>query len=169
MKNLSFAAMFVGLLTAACGGGKAAPTTPEPTEPTEPGAESPAAEPDAPVAWKDLEFSARKKLMKEKVLPEMKLLFAEFDSAKFADVTCQTCHGEGAIDGSFEMPNEALPLLPSTQEGWQKLGADKPTWMEFMATKVKPRMAALLGVPEMDPQHPENGGFGCYACHGAAK
>jgi hypothetical protein len=166
MKNLSFVALFVGLLAASCGGGKASPTSPQPTEP---GAASPTSEPAATVAWKDLEFSARKKLMKEKVLPEMKLLFAEFDSAKFSDVTCQTCHGEGAIDGSFEMPNEALPVLPSTPEGWQKLGADEPKWMEFMATKVKPRMAALLGVPEMDPQQPELGGFGCYACHTAAK
>ncbi|HUH01154.1 MAG TPA: hypothetical protein VML75_04105 [Kofleriaceae bacterium] len=165
MKNLSFAALFVSLLAASCGGGKAAPTSPEPTEP---GA-APTSEPGAPVAWKDLEFSARKKLREEKVLPEMKRMFAEFDSAKFADVTCQTCHGDGAIDGSFEMPNQALPVLPSTQEGWQKLGAEKPKWMEFMSTKVKPRMAELLGVPEFDPQQPENGGFGCHACHEMAK
>lgn len=180
MKNLSFLALSVGLVLAACGGGKSTPATPDPatdpvTDPVTDPAATPSTDPattpatEPAIVWKDMEFGARKKYMKEKVLPEMKALFAAYNPAEYSDVTCQTCHGEGAIDGSFEMPNPALPMLPNSQEGWQKLGAEHPKGMEFMATKVKPAMATLLGIPEFDPAKPADGGFGCQGCHDTAK
>ncbi len=43
--------------------------------------------------------------------------------------------------------------------------AAAPEMVKFMAEVVKPRMAALLGLPEFDPNKPEAGGFGCAGCH----
>jgi hypothetical protein len=45
--------------------------------------------------------------------------------------------------------------------------ADKPQVTQFMATKVKPTMAQLLGMEEFTPDHPS--GFGCYQCHTKAQ
>ena len=69
----------------------------------------------------------------------------------------------GAADGTFKMPNARLPKLPSTPEGFAKLAAEKPAATEFMMKKVKPTMAALLGMPEFTPENPS--GFGCMHCH----
>jgi hypothetical protein len=37
--------------------------------------------------------------------------------------------------------------------------------MKFMGTQVKPEMAKLLGVKELDPKNPAAGGFACMECH----
>lgn len=106
----------------------------------------------------------RAKYMKAVVLPKMREVFTAFDAQRFEGFSCATCHGTGAKSGSFEMPNPDLPALLTTPEGWAALGKDKPSWLMFMATQVKPEMAKLLGEPEMDPKNPA-GGFGCMECH----
>lgn len=120
------------------------------------------------VAWKDMDGAARGKFMAEVVMPRMKTEFAAFDP-KFVSMNCATCHGPKAHESHFAMPNAELMPLPGTMEGFQALGAEKPRWMEFMATKVKPIMAELLGQPEFNPAAPEKGGFGCAECHTIAK
>src|SRR4051794_26624849 len=47
--------------------------------------------------YKDLDKKGRAQLMKQYVLPKAKELFASFDP-KFGEVTCKTCHGDGAED-----------------------------------------------------------------------
>ncbi len=117
-------------------------------------------------AWKDMDHDQRVKYMRETVLPKMRQTFAEFDEKKFGRINCKTCHGDGATNESFEMPNPKLPKLPTNTEGFQKLMKDDPAAMEFMMKKVKPQMAELLGLPEMDPNtNPK--GFGCFNCHTA--
>jgi hypothetical protein len=39
--------------------------------------------------------------------------------------------------------------------------------MEFMKSEVKPKMAAMLGVPDWNPE--TKSGFGCMECHTAAQ
>lgn len=107
----------------------------------------------------------RAKFMRENVMPRMKELFAAHDAKKFGKLNCATCHGSGAADGSFKMPNAQLPALPATPEGFEALGKKHPEMMKFMAMQVKPEMAKLLGTPEMDPKNPSAGGFGCMNCH----
>jgi hypothetical protein len=115
------------------------------------------------VAWADMTFDQRKAYMKTAVLPKAKELFVTFDPVHYANFNCATCHGDGATDGKFKMPNPKLPKLPTTPEGFKQLMADKPKVTEFMMKQVKPTMATLLGLPEFTPENKT--GFGCMACH----
>jgi len=115
------------------------------------------------VPWKDLTHEERLAYMKSTVMPKMKSEFAAFDAKDFGDMNCATCHGDGAKDKSFKMPNPKLPKLPTTEEGFKKLSEEHPDAVKFMRTKVVPDMAALLGVSPYDPKTHQ--GFGCFQCH----
>ena len=43
----------------------------------------------------------------------MKKVFQAYDAKAYAKFTCATCHGDGATDGKFKMPNAKLPKLPA--------------------------------------------------------
>jgi hypothetical protein len=131
---------------------------------------APAQAPAAPAAtdakkidWEHMTEAAKKKYMKTTVLPEMKKAFQAYDPKGFKKFNCGTCHGDGATDGKFKMPNAKLPKLPTSQPGFMALQQKKPDAVKFMGTVVKPKMAELLGLPEWTPQAPK--GFGCYQCH----
>lgn len=126
---------------------------------------APAAAPDKKIDWEHMSVPDKKKYMKTTVLPTMKPLFQTFDAKNFKKFTCATCHGEGATNGKFKMPNEKLPKLPqpTNRAGFMALQQKKPDAVKFMGTVVKPKMAELLGLPEWTPQAPT--GFGCYQCH----
>jgi hypothetical protein len=115
------------------------------------------------VPWASLNDEQKKTFMKAVVFPKMRDVFQAFDAKRYANFNCTTCHGDGAADGSFKMPNARLPKLPATPEGFAKLAAEKPTATEFMMKQVKPAMAVLLGMPEFTPQN--QSGFGCMHCH----
>jgi cytochrome c553 len=117
----------------------------------------------AKIDWEKMNKKQRKDYMKKTVQPEMQKVFAEFDAKKYKKVTCVTCHGDGATKGTFTMPNPQLPKLPTEPAGFKALQEKKPDMMKFMGTKVKPQMAALLGMQEWTPQNMN--GFGCYQCH----
>jgi hypothetical protein len=119
------------------------------------------------VAWADMVKEQRIDYMKSVVLPRMKQAFTQFIPDRYAKMNCLTCHGDGAADGSFKMPNPRLPVLPNSSEGFKELAADKPAVMDFMKNEVKPKMAALLGAPEWTPE--TKTGFGCGACHTTAQ
>lgn len=133
--------------------------------------EAPPPEDEAPVvgppevAWADMSKEQRGRYMKKVVLPEMKQLFVGFDAGFAETFTCKTCHGEDPQGRGFEMPSPHLEVLPSEPAAFQKFADDHPEWIEFMSTKVRPRMASLLGLPEYDPQNPQPGAFGCTNCH----
>ncbi len=107
----------------------------------------------------------RGKYMGAVVLPRMREVFRAFDGEKFAAIGCGTCHGKEARARGFKMPNPEMFVLPATQEDWGKLAKEKSEWLKFMGEKVKPEMAALLGVPSMDPRNPQPNALGCTACH----
>jgi hypothetical protein len=137
-----------------------APSTPAPTT-----AASPTAAKE--VAWADMVKEQRIDYMKSVVLPRMKQAFTQFSPDRYSKMNCVTCHGDGAHDGSFKMPNPRLPVLPNSSEGFKELAADKPAFMDFMKNEVKPKMAAMLGTPEWNPE--TKTGFGCGACHTTAQ
>ncbi len=97
--------------------------------------------------------------MKDVVKPKMADLFAAYDPKKYEKVMCTTCHGPGAKEGKFKMPNPALPKFADFAAA-KKLDA-KMT--DFMAAKVLPEMAKLLGETPFDPA--TKSGFGCRRCH----
>lgn len=120
-------------------------------------------EPGPATLWKDMSKQERAAFMKKTVMPRMSADFVAFDAKEFGEMSCATCHGDGAKDKSFKMPNPKLPKLVPTEEGFRKLSADHPDMMKFMGQKVLPDMVALLGVAPYDPKTHQ--GFGCFACH----
>ena len=151
--------MLVGCLaTAAFACAETTPSTPPP---------STAASAAKAVAWADMTKDQRIDYMKTTVLPRMKQAFTAFDPDHYDKMNCVTCHGDSATDGSFKMPNPKLPVLPNSPEGFKRLAAERPAVMDFMKNEVKPRMAALLGVPEWTPE--TKSGFACGACHTMAQ
>ena len=163
------------LATAAVAAETAAPkaaTEPAPLAPTPnahpggaPASATGAEKPVAKIDWEKMNLAARKKYMKATVLPEMKKVFAAFDPKTFSNVTCATCHGKDAATKKFKMPNAELPQLsgPTDRAAFMALAEKKPEVVKFMGTQVKPKMAALLGLPEWTPASPT--GFACYNCH----
>jgi len=118
------------------------------------------------LGWADMVKDQRIEYMKSIVLPRMKQAFTNFSPDRFSKMNCVTCHGDSATDGSFKMPNPALPKLPSTPDGFKQLAQEKPAVFDFMKNEVKPKMAALLGVPEWNPE--TKSGFACLDCHTTA-
>lgn len=161
MKKL-FALAPVALVFVGCGGSQppaeAAPPAAEPA----PAAAEPAAAP-MPEAFHDMNRDQRMMFMKETVLPKMQAQFQAFDAKKYAEFSCATCHGSGAKDSTFKMPNPELPKLPSTPEGFKALGEKNPAMMKFMGEQVKPTMQQLLHEEPFDPATGK--GFGCMECH----
>jgi hypothetical protein len=159
LDRLALAVAATGLaVLAGCGG-----TQPEP--PTSAPAPAPATSEPATgaVAWKDMKRAARIEHMKHVVLPMMKAEFAAFEPDVFADFKCAVCHGDGAADKTYKMPNSKLPRLPSDAEGMKALAAAEPEAFKFMSETVVPKMAAALGEKPYDPATHE--GFGCFRCH----
>ena len=165
-----------GLLVVGCGGAQPKPNEPQgnetqtaaetaaPADQTTPTAEEPAAE--ATKKFDDMTKGEQVKYMKDVVLPQMKTLFAGFDSAEYGDFTCATCHGPEAKQGKFDMPSASLTKLTTTGK-FEKEFELHPAQTKFMMEKVVPEMAKLLGE---EPYNPETqSGFGCFDCHTAAQ
>ena len=171
-------------LAAACGGGEPEPTTPTnppasaaPVETAPPAstASAPPAASSAPVAeapppsqpgpgdWDKWSHDQKLAWMKAGVMPKMGALFHDFDATKYAEPKCTLCHGSGAKDGSFKMPNPELPKLPATPAGFKKLQAKHAKIFAFMKDQVEPQMAGLLGEQPFDPK--THTGFTCMGCH----
>jgi hypothetical protein len=126
-------------------------------------AASAAPAPPEPGKWDTWSHDQKLAYMKGAVMPKMGPMFHDFDAKTFSDPRCGLCHGAGAKDGSFKMPNPALPKLPATPEGFKKLHDEHPQVVEFMSKQVVPTMANLLGEQPYDPKTQK--GFGCFECH----
>ena len=185
----TLAAAVVVAFAAACGGGEPAPTTPAnppptvapdttppvasttPAATTPPVASTPPADttppaPSQPGAGDWDKWSHEQKLswMKAGVMPKMGQAFHDFDAKAYADPKCGLCHGAGAKDGSFKMPNPDLPKLGATPADFKKLATGKKAKVfEFMMKTVEPQTAALIGEPSYDMKTGQ--GFGCFGCH----
>jgi hypothetical protein len=176
MRASQFSVVFVSsiALAAACGGGQPDPVAPElPPEPA-PTADmgpEPAPEPDpepevapepAKPTWATMAHDQKVEHMKSVVMPKMSALFQEFDAKKYKEFGCPTCHGPGAKEGKFEMPNKKLPKL-SSKDNFAKHMKEHKKVTEFMMQKVVSEMASTI---EMEPYNPETQkGFGCGGCH----
>jgi hypothetical protein len=137
---------------AACGSSSTTPQTP--------------ATPAKAVTWKDMDATQREQFMKDVVMPRAKAAFVAFDP-KYASMDCKTCHGDGATDGTFEMPNPKIKPLPNTPEAfmeWVSKDAEAARYADFMSAKLEPLMGELLQLKPFDPQT-KTGEFSCENCH----
>jgi hypothetical protein len=144
----------------------AEPEAAKPGAKAEPAAPSPeAVAAGKKIDWEKMDVAAKKKYMKQTVLPTMKKLFVAFDKKHYASMTCLTCHGQKASENKYKMPSAELPKLPQPTDraGFMAVQQKKPEAVKFMGSQVKPTMAALLGKAEWQPTNPT--GFGCYECH----
>ena len=129
-------------------------------------ADPPKAAPGPPeLAWGKMTRTQKMTYMEKVVVPEMRPLFIAIDPKRFASFNCRTCHGPTFDDGSFDMPNPELLVLPATPAGMIPLVKTKGRWLEAMTKRIKPKMAALLGLAEFDPDQPQPDAFGCHGCH----
>jgi hypothetical protein len=122
--------------------------------------------PPTPTRFADMNADQRLVFMRDVVMPETKALFAAFDP-ELPEATCETCHGEGVDDESFEMPNDGLEALPNTPEAfkaWVAVDAEAARWGTWMGETFTPRIAELLGRTPFNPAT-ESGDFSCDACH----
>ena len=163
MKGRLLAGLLAAFAAIACA--ETAPSAPPPATAAASAPAKPAGTPE--LGWAEMGKQERIDYMKAVVLPRMKQAFVHFSPDRYSKMNCMTCHGDSAADGSFKMPNPRLPKLPSTSDGFKKLAADRPAMMDFMKNEVKPKMAALLGKPEYNPE--TNSGFGCMECHTMAQ
>ncbi len=144
-----------------------APTTAAPADSAPVASDpSPAGPPvDAPKDGEWATWSHEQKLayMKSNVMPKMKPLFHDFDAGRFGDARCSLCHGAGAKDGKFKMPNADLAKLDLTPAGMKKMREKNAAMADFMAKEIVPATAALLGQQPYDAKTQK--GFGCMGCH----
>jgi hypothetical protein len=182
----TLAASVVIGLAAACGGSEPPPAQPAnpppsaaPAESTPPAAsaapaaaasaapsataeEAPPSQP-GPGDWDKWSHEQKLAWMKVGVMPKMGGLFHDYDAKTYDEPKCVLCHGAGAKDGTFKMPNPDLPKLPASEAGFKVLAAKHPKVFGFMAKQVEPTMASLLGEPPYDMKTKQ--GFGCFGCH----
>lgn len=171
-----FTAAFVAALVAsACGGAQQTAYTPAPT-PSASGSTAEAVAPPAPAAsgapavsgtgsekpWDSRSHEEQLATMKKVVMPTLGASFKAHDATKYAQINCGTCHGAGAKQGNFQMPNPALPKL-NAKGGFKKHMDATPAITKFMMEKVVPETAAAIGEKPYDPA--THSGFGCGNCH----
>ena len=93
-----------------------------------------------------------------------------YDPSRGAQVyaaNCATCHGKGAEDHSFTMPNPGILALPGPDkpDEFAPIYEKMPDMVTFMGGKVMPEMAKLLGREPFDYQNPKPDAFACLGCH----
>jgi len=142
------------VLLAACGAAPAAPLA-EPVGPPQP--------PPGPGVWATWSHAQKLAYMRSTVLPAEREIFARFEPVRFAKLDCDWCHGPGAAQGTYKMPNPELAKLVGGAEGFGELARVQPEVLKFMQSVVVPETAKLLGVPAFDME--KHVGFSCYQCH----
>jgi len=152
---------------AACGSKSPSPTTTTTTTTTATGAE--AAKPPLPagLVWRDMNADQRHQYMEETVMPRAKAVFTAFDAVTYKDMDCRTCHGAGAENGSFEMPDPRIKPLPNTPEAfmaWVQKDPRAAKYAQFMVQQVEPMMGELLHQTVFDPKT-RTGELSCSSCH----
>lgn len=122
----------------------------------------PTVPPGASKVWSAMDRGERLAHMSNQVLPRMKAAFQRHDAARYEDFGCATCHGAGASDGTYAMPNPALlPLVSKNFRG--EIYVPHKEMVRFMWGEVQPAMAELLGL--RNARYGRGAGFNCRGCH----
>lgn len=157
-------AVLAGVLSAACAasGPSAAGATASTTAAVAPIASIAPIAPPGPHDWDTWTHDQKLAYMKATFVNSERSAFASFEPVRYVGFDCKTCHGHGANDGSYRMPNPDLPKLAGGPEGFRELAQHEPEVLAFMG-KVKAETAKLLGMKPWDES--TESGFSCFACH----
>jgi hypothetical protein len=109
--------------------------------------------------WAQMEHDERLGHMGAVVMPQLQAIFEGHDAERFSTFGCATCHGSGANDGSFAMPNPALPELDAANL-YKKHRKESPDMVKLMWKKVEPAMGEALAVT-----YGFGGDISCSSCH----
>ena len=113
--------------------------------------------PDVP--WEEMSDFDREMYMVGKVLPIMQELFRGHDPERYAEVACETCHGEEMREVEFRMPVASMFVVPPEgTPAYESMVATFPETVRFMREDVTPAMGTMLGAD----------GFTCAGCHPTA-
>ncbi len=147
--------MLATLIAAGCADG----TTDDKATDTDPAVDTEVAD----VSWQDQDFDQRLAYMRDVVVPTMRPLFQEFDSALYADFACATCHGAGFAESGYDMPG-GPPDLSFSKFPYHTSGdAREASYGVFMRDEVLPTMVDLLDEEPFELSTGE--GFSCSGCH----
>jgi hypothetical protein len=117
---------------------------------------------EAQPRWDELDRSERIEFMTQTVLPVMRSIFEAHDPVLYADVRCETCHGDDMLEVDYRMPHALSPLpLEGTLE---TAAARNPVATQFMLDEVFPAMADMLDRDRYNEQSAPDG-FRCVGCH----
>ncbi len=130
------------------------PTETPPSDTTQ--TDAPADDGKAP--FHTLDKQGKMQRMTKVVMPKMGEVFKAYDAERYAKFDCGTCHVN-----HVHHPKDGLPKIALSNGGYEKLVAEKPELMKFMAEQVVPNMATAMGEPPFDPATGQ--GFGCGGCH----
>ncbi len=115
------------------------------------------------VPWATWTHEQKLQYMKTTVMPAARQMFARWMPVRFAKMDCETCHGAGARDGTYKMPNPDLPRLVGGKGGFEEMAEREHDTLKFMQGTLGPEMAKLLGYQPFDFR--AHTGFSCYQCH----
>lgn len=97
--------------------------------------------------WEQMSDADKEFYMVGKVDPIMKELFARHDAEKYADFSCEACHGEEMRQLKFKMPAPSMYIVPKEgTPGHRGMLATFPETVEYMQTVITPTMGTLLGI-----------------------
>lgn len=120
--------------------------------------------PSPPKPWAEMTHTERRRWMGLEVLPRMTDLFIGYDGERYADASCETCHGADADARNYEMPNPTLyRLYPTGSPEQMATVRDHQQMVRFMYNHVVPTMQRMTGGSPFDPA--SGTGFSCYSCH----
>lgn len=117
--------------------------------------------------WASMSHEEKEMWMVGVVQPISVESFQAHNARRYADFSCETCHGDDAKSKGYEMPSRYLPRLPSTPEAMAAIRARDPVDFDFMVNEVTPTTRDLLGLSAYDPATGQ--GFGCFGCHTQAR
>jgi hypothetical protein len=115
-----------------------------------------------PRPWAEMSEDEREYYMVAAVLPIAAEDFRAHDAERYANITCETCHGDDGRERGYEMPSRYLPRLPAPGSPEWAAMTERPAYA-FMAEVVTPTVRTQLGMPAYDPA--TGTGFGCFSCH----
>lgn len=110
--------------------------------------------PDSP--WSEMSYEDREFYMIGKVLPITHELFTQRDADRYADFSCESCHGSDGAERRFEMPSTQRSVVhPPGSPQYEQMRQTFPDMVRFMEEEIAPKTGILLGIE----------GFSCNGCH----